>query len=148
MCRKVKKKASYWVATTIQPSFKSRIENVHKYTCTYIQVRMNLCVCVCVCMYVCRYVHMYVRMWMCVCVCVHKQYEYTPSSAQLELNVAIESSNSGGSRLKSQVGDQTTEVLLYVPQSFRQSSENYFKLGHGQFVSNNYLLMVLIISAV
>jgi len=79
---------------------------------------------------------------------MHKQYAYTPSSAQLQLNVAIESSKSGGSRLKFQPGDQTTEVLLYLPQSLRQSSKNYFKIGHGQFVSNNYLLMVLRISAV
>jgi hypothetical protein len=103
------------------------------------------------CIYVlCRLVGTYVCTHICmqVCVRVHTQYAHTPASAVLQMNVAIKSSNSGGSRLKSQVADQTTDVLIYIPQSLRQSSENYFKLGHGQFVSNNNLLMVLIFSAV
>jgi hypothetical protein len=47
-------------------------------------------------------------------VCVHTQYANMPASTLLQLNVAIESSYLGGSRLKSQHGDHTTEVLMFT----------------------------------
>jgi hypothetical protein len=147
MCREVKNKRppTEWrqlSSRVSKPNWKHTQIYLYLYTGTYV------CVCVCVCTYVCRKVCMYVCMYACRYVCVHTQYAHTPASALLQLNVVIQSSNSGSSRLKSQVGNQTTEVLFYLPQSLRQSSENYFKLGHGQFVSNNYLLMVLMFSDV
>jgi hypothetical protein len=93
------------------------------------------------------YVCMYASMCVCVCVCVHTLYANMPTSALLQPNVAIKSSYSEGSRLKPQHVDQTTEDLTCLPQSLRQSWENYIQIRYGQFISN-YLLMVLIFDVV
>jgi hypothetical protein len=106
-----------------------------------------------VCLFVCMYIYIYIGWLVCTYVCIMQAYVCTYTVRKyarfcpVTTEVAIEFSYSGGCRLKSQHGDQTTEVLTCLPQSSRQSWKNCSQLGHGQCISN-CLLMVLISDAV